>query len=634
MTARVSSAGAIGRVLVGHASDSRSRTRRAIKLPPSVIASVVTFVVLLGAYLSTAAPDLTVWDASELATAAHTLGIPHPPGTPLWVLIGRVATLVFSSAGPARSVTLLSVWATAGAGALGAAMATRWIGARAAVAAAVGAGTMMSIWASATETEVYAVALLLSVAMLAAGERAGRQEIAADARVRWRALLAFLALLSVPLHLSALVALPAAVAFAWRGSRPRIGEVLTWMALGALALSAVAVLPLRAAQAPMLNSGRALSLGALFDVLTRAQYDVAGLWPRMAPLWIQLGNVFEWADWQVAFGLAPRPEPTWARTTLSVLWAWLALLGARALWRHDQRVGRAMVMLVGCATVGVALWLNLKAGPSYGAGVLPESALHEARERDYFFALGFWAWGMLAGAGMGAIAQRLARLLPAAVATAALALASVPLLANSTVMNRTREPVASITRGYARLLLDAVPMGGVLFTAGDNDSFPLWYLQQVEDLRTDVTVVTVPLLGARWYRQELASRTTLLDRTMTDPTVSLAAAMQQIVARANASRRVVRVSALLAAEQRRLLDPAVGWALEGLVYAPDSTLPPGGLGLDIPALNAARERVPPSLLRSLPAGSDAGARQLHALLRCTTITQPSDPLLVSACGGA
>ncbi len=619
--------------MTGGPSGSPARPRRAIKLPSSVVASVITLVVLLGVYLSTAAPDLTVWDASELATAAHTLGIPHPPGTPLWVLLGRVSTLLFSSAGPARSVTLLSVWATAGAGALGAAMATRWIGARAAVASAVGAGAMMSVWASATETEVYAVALLLSVAMLSAGERAGRHDVNDDARVRWRALLVFLAALAVPLHLSALVALPAAVAFAWRGSRPRAGEVMTWFALVALALSAVLVLPLRAAQAPWLNSGRPLSFAALIDVLTRAQYDVAGLWPRMAPLWIQLGNVFEWADWQVAFGLAPQAQPAWARTFLSVLWAWLAILGARALWRHDARVGRAMVALVCCATVGVALWLNLKAGPSYGAGVLPESALHEARERDYFFALGFWAWGMLAGAGMGAIAQRLAQRLPAAVAVVALALASVPLLANATVMDRTREPVASITRGYARLLLEAVPVGGVLFTAGDNDTFPLWYLQQVEELRTDVTVVTVPLLAARWYREELASRSTLLDPPMTAPGASLSDVTRQIVARAGASRRGVRVSALLAAEERILLDPGVGWALEGLVYAVDSTLPPGSFGLDLPALNAARDRVPLSLLRPLPAGADAGARQLHNLLRCTTITQPSDPLLVSACGG-
>ena len=76
--------------------------------------------VLLATYLATSAPDLTFWDASELATAAHTLGIPHPPGTPLWVLLAKVSAMLFSSTAPPRAVTLLSVWASALAGGVGA----------------------------------------------------------------------------------------------------------------------------------------------------------------------------------------------------------------------------------------------------------------------------------------------------------------------------------------------------------------------------------------------------------------------------------------------------------------------------------------------------------------------------------
>jgi len=598
-----------------------------------VVAAVVTFVVLITTYLGTAAPDLTVWDAAELATAANTLGIPHPPGTPLWVLLGRVATLLFSSAGPARSVTLLSVWCAAAAGGLGALMASRWIGARGAVAGAVGAGTMMSVWASATETEVYSAAMLLAVAMLSAGERAGRQEISDNARARWRALVVFLAALAVPLHLSALVALPAAIAFAWRGARPTARDALSWLALAALGLSAIAVLPLRAAEVPLLNSGNPISLDALWSLLRREQYAVAGLWPRTAPLWLQLGNVFEWADWQVAFGLNPNPGPSFARTTLSVLWAWLALLGARALWRHEARVGRAMTLLLLSATMGVALWLNLKAGPSYGVGLLPDGAVHEARERDYFFALGFWTWGLMAGAGMASIATRLARHVPKALAPVALSLAAVPLLANATVMDRSREPVSSLPRVYARLLLDAVPSGGVLLTAGDNDSFPLWYLQQVEDYRTDVTVVTVPLLGADWYRAELISRAKLLTETEAAGS-SLPQLLASIASQAIAGRRAIRVSALLSRVDRNLIDPTAGWALEGLVYAPSALLQAGTIGLDLPRLIEARERVAPTMLRALPPGTDAGGHQLQQLLRCTQVARLEDPLLVSACGGA
>ena len=615
-------------------SESARPLRRGFRLPSTVVAAVVTFVVLLATYLATAAPDLTFWDSSELAAAAHTVGIPHPPGTPLWVVIGHVASVLFSSAGPARAVTLLSVWATAAAGAIGAAMATRWIGARGAVAAAVGAGAMMTVWASATETEVYAVALLLAVAMLAIGERAGRHDVSDDRRARLRALLAFLAALAVPLHLSALVAFPAAVAFAWRGHKPSRSEIVSWGALAALALSAVAILPIRAHELPELNSGHAFTLDAVIAMLRREQYAVSGLWPRSAPLWLQIGNVFEWADWQVAFGLHPKAAPGWTRTPLTVIWAWLAVLGARALWRHDARVGRAMTLLVACGTIGVAYWLNMKVGPSYGAGILPDNAPHEARERDYFFVLGFWSWGMLAGAGIASIATKLASKLPNAVAAIALALAAVPLLANAPVMDRTREPVATLPRVFAQLLLDAVPMGGVLVTAGDNDTFPLWYLQQVEDYRTDVTVVTVPLLGARWYREELTDRPRLLADSLVAPRPLLVPLLREVMRQAIASKRALRVSALLPRDDRNLLDPSVGWSLQGLVYAPSPLLEAKSVGLDLPALLRARDRVPPSSLVPLPDGSDGAAWQLQDLLRCTRITALADPLLVSACGGA
>ena len=130
-----------------------------------------------------------------------------------------------------------------------------------------------------------------------------------------------------------------------------------------------------------------------------------------------------------------------------------------------------MALLLVCGTIGVALWLNMKTGPSYGTGVLPDDAPREARERDYFFVLGFWSWGMLAGAGIASLAASLAKRLPNAFAAAVLALAAVPLLANSTVMDRTREPLASLPRLYGQLLLDAVPMGGVLVRKHIHDAF-------------------------------------------------------------------------------------------------------------------------------------------------------------------
>ncbi|MCC6241565.1 MAG: DUF2723 domain-containing protein [Gemmatimonadaceae bacterium] len=588
--------------------------------------------VLMALYLATSAPDLTFWDAAELTTAAHTLGIPHPPATPLWVLLGNLASKLFSASGPARSVTILSVIASALVGGAGALLTARWIGARGAVVAAVSAGAMMSVWSNATETEVYAVALLASALMLVAGERAGRHDVSDAQRDRWRALIVFLAAISVPLHLSVLVALPAAVVLGWRGQRPTTRALLAWSALALLGLSAVAVLPYLAGRDPALNSGNPSTVGALIDVLQRKQYAVAGLWPRRAPLWLQLGNVFEWADWQVAFGLHPEPAPSFARTTLSVLWVWLGALGLRALFRHEARVGRAMTVLLLSGTFGVALWLNLRAGPSYGQPLLPVGALHEARERDYFFVLGFWAWGLCAGAGMTAMTRALARRLPAPIALLPLALAAVPVLANRPVMDRTREPAATLPRTIGRLLLSSVPPNAVLYVAGDNDAFPLWYLQQVESMRSDVLVVTVPLLGAPWYRHELARRHRLLPSSSVGSWPGMNQVLAQTAGAARRSFRPIRVSVALTSAERIALDPSTGWVLEGLVWAPNSTVAAGASGLDLAAMRRQAEQVPPSAFLPI-VGADPVYGQMQALLRCALVTGLADTLLVGTCNG-
>ncbi|MFN9204514.1 MAG: protein O-mannosyl-transferase family [Gemmatimonas sp.] len=588
--------------------------------------------VLLATYLATSAPDLTFWDASELATAAHTLGIPHPPGTPLWVLLAKVSAMLFSSTAPPRAVTLLSVWASALAGGVGAWMSARWIGSRGAVVAAVLAGAMLTVWNNATETEVYAVALLASLCMLAAGEWAGRAEVSADQRRRGRALLVFIAALAVPLHLSVLVALPAAVAFAWRGPRPSVRDGMAWGAVAALGLSAVVILPMLSLQNPRLDSGDPETWRSLLGVLRREQYSVAGLWPRQAPLWLQLGNVFQWADWQVAFGLHPLATAAWPRTALSVLWGWLGLIGLRTLWHHEARVGRAMAVLLLSGTLGVVCWLNLRAGPTFGVGVLPDGAVHEARERDYFFVLGFWAWGLLAGAGISSLAAALRRRWPAPVAVLPFALALVPLLANREVADRRREPVASLPRTYARLLLESVPPNGVLIAAGDNDTFPLWYLQQVEEVRPDVSIVTVPLLGARWYRAALAADG-LLAADLVPSWLGLGRAVRSVMAEAEADGRAVRVSASLPRADRLQLDAGAGWALEGLVFSPSRELPAGSTGLDRAARRRNAGQVPPSAFTALPRASDPAAETAQTLLRCTRVTTLADPLLVSGCNG-
>src|SRR4029079_15808483 len=83
----------------------------------------------------------------------------------------------------------------------------------------------------------------------------------------------------------------------------------------------------RAKHDPWVNQGNPCIRSSLADVLRRKQYMPATPWPRQAPLFIQVGNLFEYADWQVALGLAPDPPPTIGRAALSLICGRTRILG-------------------------------------------------------------------------------------------------------------------------------------------------------------------------------------------------------------------------------------------------------------------------------------------------------------------
>ncbi len=522
-----------------------------LRRPRGAAVPALAAAVVLGAvYLSTLAPGPTFWDACEFIAAAVSFGVPHPPGTPLYVLLSRAWLLLLAPVlSPAVALNAMSAAATAVACGVAAWLLARATGSRgAAFAAAIAAGSMATIWLNATETEVYAVSLLLVSLVLAVTWRAGAPPREPRVIRRWTLLAVYLLALAVPLHMSALVVVPAAVVMlgsaapVTRSNAALLGAAalvplalaagsaggavvalvllliviawrppMHWMraasaaVLVLLALTALLVIPLRAARDPFVNAGDATSLHALWEVVSRQQYGGHTMWPRQAPAWAQIGNLAEYFDWQVALGLAPGVAPDWRRTPFTLLFALLGVYGMQWHRRADRRSWLAFVVLFASATVALVVYLNFKAGASFGYGVLPASVAHEARERDYFFAPAFWCWGLWVGMGAYALAHRIA---PRAPALGAL-LAALPIFFNRGAVNRTRWPERVLPTATARALLGATPPRAVLFVTGDNDTFPLWYAQVVEHTRPDVSVVTIPLLGAPWYRSQLARRDTL-----------------------------------------------------------------------------------------------------------------------------
>ena len=259
-----------------------------------------------------------------------------------------------------------------------------------------------------------------------------------------------------------------------------------------------------------------------------------------------------------------RAMSTIARTATTMLFAFLGIIGSVAHHRADRRRWRAIALLLLCGSLGVVVYLNLRAGPSFGWGILPEGAQREARERDYFFVLGFWAWGLWAGYGAITFVQQLGLR-----AYFGGALAALPIVLNWEAVARNWEPEASLPRRLGESILGSAPPRGVLFVDGDNDTYPLWFLQEVEFVRRDVTTVTVPLLGADWYAEELSRRHDLVPfsttaggrRVYTGTPSAIAARAREL------GRPVVAAISLDPGTRNRI---ASMWMVSGMVYIADS----------------------------------------------------------------
>jgi hypothetical protein len=134
--------------------------------------------------------------------------------------------------------------------------------------------------------------------------------------------------------------------------------------------------------------------------------------------------------------------------------------------------------------------------------------MREVRDRDYFFLWSFSAWGVWAALGLVFLWESVASYAGNnrrswALASPVLALALIPLFANWSTAPRKGQTDA---RDFAADLLNSVEPYGVLVVVGDNDTFPLWYAQEVEGIRKDVVVICTSLANTDWYARQVARR--------------------------------------------------------------------------------------------------------------------------------
>lgn len=168
------------------------------------------------------------------------------------------------------------------------------------------------------------------------------------------------------------------------------------------------------------------------------------------------------------------------------------ILGIVGLFRHfgrDRKSAWATFVLFFVTSIGLVFYLN--------------SSPYEPRERDYVFVTSFYVFAVWIGFGANAVFSFLEKrkiLLhkPLKILTALL-LTCVPALMAFQNWDDHDRSGRRTARDAAYNILQSCEKNAVLFCQGDNDTFPLWYLQEVEGIRTDVRIVNLSLLSTSWY---------------------------------------------------------------------------------------------------------------------------------------
>lgn len=174
------------------------------------------------------------------------------------------------------------------------------------------------------------------------------------------------------------------------------------------------------------------------------------------------------------------------------------LLGIIGLIFHLRRNKKdAFIVALLFFFTGLAIVLYLNQSPN------------QPRERDYAYAASFYAFAIWIGFGVFAIFDWLKKKLNeriAAVATTVVCLLLVPTIMAKEGWDDHDRSNRYTALDFAINYLESCAPNAVLFTHGDNDTFPLWYAQDVEGIRTDVRVIVLTLFNTDWYVNQMRNR--------------------------------------------------------------------------------------------------------------------------------
>ncbi|MFB0535245.1 MAG: DUF2723 domain-containing protein [Anaerolineae bacterium] len=445
-------------------------------------------------YLRTLAPTLT-WahngqDGGDLITAVYTLGVPHPPGYPTYVLLGRLFAWL-PVGGVAYRLNLMSAVCAVLAitlvylvvrDLLMGAESPAWIARISALGAAWALAVSPLFWSQAIIAEVYTlnaffVALCLYWLLR---WRAGSGLSRAQTRGGMRRLvgLSFAFGLAVGNHLTiALLVVPVLIYLAFhqgagtehstlRARARRYGPLL--LALGA-GLSVYLYLPWAAWRDPPLNWG-----------------DPRTLWRF---LWVVSGGPYRAYVFALPLAQVPARLSATAWLLLKQFGPWgvaLGLTGLGRLWQDDKPFG----LLTGASAA--LYWV-------YAVG-------YDTSDSYVYLIPAFLFFAVWIGTGTWTILVMLRERWVPLVGLAGVALLTI--IVTAAWVNLSALDLSDDRSAYdwGVATLEGMPKGGLVVTKRDEETFTLWYLQYVEGVRPDVVVVDKDLLGYDWYGRALRAR--------------------------------------------------------------------------------------------------------------------------------
>lgn len=398
-------------------------------------------------YAAGACRTIYVGDSGDLVTAAATLGIPHPTGYPLYVLLGKLWTVLMPLGSVAFRMSLFSAVCSALACGLLYVVLRRlglsW-------ASATFAGLLLafspSFWSQANVQRVYSLNALAMVAVTAAACEWFR-----SGRIGWMVLAAWLAGLGAANHTYMAIfglAVGIAALIYDRSLLRRPRALLACVGAGLAGLLPYLYLPLRSRADPLLDWSNPETLSGFLDVVLRRNF-----WNRA-----YMESPADWLPILADYGHSLGQELLWVGTAL-------AACGAALGWQHGWPVLMPLLAM---------------------AGNVVSMALHGSRTDLFiwhrYYIPSYLMATLLAAYGLEIAARRWGR------RRAAVALL-VPLLLLVLGYPRFDRSRYRIAEDFSRTLLDTLPPGAHLAASDDNVLFVLIYLHRVERIRPDVHLI-------------------------------------------------------------------------------------------------------------------------------------------------